>query len=114
MLENSRLSVVFVTRKHNARKETIKLYARVTIDGKRAEFSLNWEFEQSYWDERRKRGKGTSKYVISVNKYLDEVFTGLHEAHRELLKEEAPIPILRISCHMVKDVVLNLPMVRPL
>ena len=91
MLENSRLSVVFVTRKHNARKGTIKLYARVTIDGKRAEFSLNREFEHSYWDERRKRGKGTSKYVISVNKYLDEVFTGLHEAHRELLKEEAPI-----------------------
>ncbi len=81
MLENSRLSIVFVTRKLNLEVGNIRLYARVTIDGKRAEFSLNRELSVSLWDEKRKRGKGHSKYVISLNKYLDQVFTGLHEAH---------------------------------
>ena len=91
MLENSRLSVVFVTRKLNLEAGNIRLYARVTVDGKRAEFSLNRELQVSLWDEKRKRGKGFSKYVISLNKYLDQVFTGLHEAHRQLLQEEVDI-----------------------
>ncbi|ASO06403.1 site-specific integrase [Arenibacter algicola] len=91
MLENSRLSVVFVTRKLNLENGNIKLYARVTVDGKRAEFSLNRELPVSLWDEKRKRGKGFSKYVISLNKYMDQVFTGLHEAHRQLLQEEVDI-----------------------
>ena len=91
MLENSRLSVVFVTRKLNLENGNIKIYARVTVDGKRAEFSLNRELPVSLWDEKRKRGKGFSKYVISLNKYMDQVFTGLHEAHRQLLQEEVDI-----------------------
>lgn len=91
MLENSRLSVVFVIRKLTSKIDTIKVYARVTVEGKRAEFSLNRELLVSLWDEKRKRGKGFSKYVISLNKYLDQVFTGLHEAHRQLLQEEVDI-----------------------
>lgn len=91
MLENSRLSVVFLIRKLTSKIDTIKVYARVTVDGKRAEFSLNRELQVSLWDEKRKRGKGFSKYVISLNKYLDQVFTGLHEAHRQLLQEEVDI-----------------------
>ena len=91
MLENSRLSVVFVVRKLTSKVDTIKIYARVTVDGKRAEFNLNRELSVSLWDEKRKRGKGFSKYVISLNKYIDQVFTGLHEAHRQLLQEEVDI-----------------------
>ena len=83
--------MVFVTRKLNLENGNIKIYARVTVDGKRAEFSLNRELPVSLWDEKRKRGKGFSKYVISLNKYLDQVFTGLHEAHRQLLQEEVDI-----------------------
>jgi integrase len=91
MLENSRLSVVFIVRKLTSKIDTIKIYARVTVDGKRAEFNLNRELSVSLWDEKRKRGKGFSKYVISLNKYIDQVFTGLHEAHRQLLQEEVDI-----------------------
>ncbi len=91
MLGNSRLSIVFVTRKRNLEVGNIKIYVRVSVDGKRAEFSLNRELSVSLWDEKRKRGKGHSNYVISLNKYLDQVFTGLHEAHRQLLQEDVDI-----------------------
>lgn len=103
MLENSRLSVVFVTRKLNKVTGKLKLYARVTVDGKRAEFSLNRELEASLWDEKRKRGKGFSKYVISLNKYLDQVFMGLHEAHRQLLQEDVDITSAAIKARYLKE-----------
>jgi len=103
MLENSRLSVVFVVRKLTAKVDTIKVYARVTVDGKRAEFSLNRELAVSLWDEKRKRGKGHSKYVISLNKYLDQVFTGLHEAHRQLLQEDIDISSKAVKARFLKE-----------
>lgn len=103
MLENSRLSVVFVVRKLTSKVDTIKVYARVTVDGKRAEFSLNRELAVSLWDEKRKRGKGHSKYVISLNKYLDQVFTGLHEAHRQLLQEDIDISSKAVKARFLKE-----------
>lgn len=103
MLENSRLSIVFITRKLNLEKGNIRLYARITIDGKRAEFSLNRELSVSLWDEKRKRGKGHSKYVISLNKYLDQVFTGLHEAHRQLLQEDADITSAAVKARFLNE-----------
>jgi len=103
MLENSRLSVVFVTRKLNLEKGNVRLYARVTVDGKRAEFSLNRELAVSLWDEKRKRDKGHSKYVISLNKYLDQVFTGLHEAHRQLLQEDIDISSKAVKARFLKE-----------
>ncbi|WP_136469000.1 site-specific integrase [Flagellimonas onchidii] len=103
MLESSRLSVVFITRKLNLEKGSIKIYARVTIDGKRAEFSLNRELSVSLWDEKRKRGRGHSNYVISLNKYLDQVFTGLHEAHRQLLQEDADITSASVKARFLKE-----------
>ena len=103
MLKNSRLSVVFVVRKLTSKVDTIKVYARVTVDGKRAEFSLNRELAVSLWDEKRKRGKGHSKYVISLNKYLDQVFTGLHEAHRQLLQEDIDISSKAVKARFLKE-----------
>ncbi len=103
MLENSRLSIVFVTRKLNLEVGNIRLYVRITIDGKRAEFSLNRELSVSLWDEKRKRGKGHSNYVISLNKYLDQVFTGLHEAHRQLLQEDIDISSKAVKARFLKE-----------
>jgi site-specific recombinase XerD len=103
MLENSRLSVVFVVRKLTSKIDAIKIYARVTVDGKRAEFNLNRELSVSLWDEKRKRGKGFSKYVISLNKYMDQVFTGLHEAHRQLLQEEVDITSARVKARYLGE-----------
>jgi hypothetical protein len=103
MLENSRLSVVFVIRKLTSKIDTIKVYTRVTVDGKRVEFSINRELQVSLWGEKRKRGKGHSKYVISLNKYLDQVFTGLHEAHRQLLQEDVDICSAAVKSRFLKE-----------
>jgi len=97
MLNNSRLSVVFVARKLNGTTGNLRLYARVTVDGKRSEFSLNRELAVNLWDENRKRGRGSSRYVISINKYLDQVFTGLHEVHRELSQKKVGITSAKIK-----------------
>jgi len=91
MLENSRLSILFFTRNPEKETDSLKIYARVTSAGKRAEFSLNRDLKATLWDNSRKRGRGSSNYVLSLNKYLDQVFTGLHEAQRQLLEENKTV-----------------------
>ncbi len=97
MQKNNRLTINFFTRKHKVQSENRIVYCRITIDGERTDFSINREIKSNLWDNSRKRGKGFSSYVISLNKYLDHIYTGLHEAHRLLMVEEKVITPLAIK-----------------
>ncbi|WP_318312560.1 site-specific integrase [Flagellimonas crocea] len=97
MQKNNRLSINFFTRKHKVQSENRIVYCRITIDGERTDFSINREIKAKLWDNNRKRGKGYSNYVISLNKYLDQIYTGLHEAHRLLMAEDKVITPLAIK-----------------
>src|SRR5690606_15107773 len=97
MQKNNRLTINFFTRKHKVQSENRIVYCRITIDGERTDFSINREIKTNLWDNSRKRGKGFSNYVISLNKYLDQIYTGLHEAHRLLMAEGKVITPLAIK-----------------
>nr|WP_321411865.1 site-specific integrase [uncultured Allomuricauda sp.] len=97
MQKNNRLTINFFTRKHKVQSENLIVYCRITVDGERTDFSINREIKANLWDNNRKRGKGFSNYVISLNKYLDQIYTGLHEAHRLLMAEEKVITPLAIK-----------------
>ncbi|MBW8244033.1 site-specific integrase [Muricauda oceani] len=97
MQKNNRLTINFFTRKHKVQSENRIVYCRITIDGERTDFSINREIKANLWDNNRKRGKGFSSYVISLNKYLDQIYTGLHEAHRLMMAEEKVITPLYIK-----------------
>ena len=97
MQKNNRLTINFFTRKHKVQSENRIVYCRITIDGERTDFSINREIKANLWDNNRKRGKGFSSYVISLNKYLDQIYTGLHEAHRLMMAEDKVITPLSIK-----------------
>lgn len=63
------------------------IYARVTVNGRRAEISLKRQCCPSSWDERARRVKGRSQDVVSLNKYLDAKYSRLLDCYEELLKE---------------------------
>lgn len=63
------------------------IYARVTIDGKRAEISLKRYVSVNDWDETRGRVIGFSQKARLLNSYLDEVYVQLMDSHKQLLGE---------------------------
>ncbi|THV57057.1 site-specific integrase [Flagellimonas alvinocaridis] len=97
MQKNNRLTINFFTRKHRVQSDNLIIYCRITIDCERTDFSINREIKANLWDNNRKRGKGFSNYVVSLNKYLDQIYTGLHEAHRLMMAEEKVITPLGIK-----------------
>ena len=63
------------------------IYARITVDGKRAEISLQRKTSVTSWDTRSKRANSRTSEGKSLNIYLDQVYSDLLECQKQLLGE---------------------------
>jgi hypothetical protein len=62
----------------------VPLYARVTVNGKRAEISLKKKIDPIQWDVKRGNLKGSSKDIKTTNSYISQVRNDLFEIYVEL------------------------------
>ena len=63
------------------------IYARVTVNGKRAEISLDQWFPVAFWDAKMSRAAGRSIEARELNYHLDTVQFAIADVHETLLKE---------------------------
>lgn len=64
-------------------------YGRITVNGKRANISLQRKVILSEWDSKRGRAKGNKQESRLLNRYLDQVKNRIYIAYDELIKEKA-------------------------
>ncbi|MCB0432287.1 MAG: site-specific integrase, partial [Mangrovimonas sp.] len=67
----------------------VSVYARITVNGKRANISLQRKVIVSEWDSNKGRARGNKQESRLLNRYLDQVKNRIYEAHDELVKEKA-------------------------
>ena len=60
------------------------IYARVTVDGKRAEISLKRETSVTYWDTKSKKTTARTIEGKALNQYLDQVYAKLLDCYKQL------------------------------
>ena len=87
MRNNSTLTVLIFTRDITYNPEKLTIYARITVDGRRAEISLKRYVGVNVWDVSKGRVIGTTQKARILNSYLDEVYVQLMDAHKQLLQE---------------------------
>ncbi|MGB5378230.1 Arm DNA-binding domain-containing protein [Muriicola sp.] len=88
MRTTSTFSVLFWIHGHRIDKNNLtQVYARITLNGKRAVMSLNQKVDVDLWDSKRQRLKGNSRTVKTINNYLDEVRSDLVICYRDLKHE---------------------------
>lgn len=63
------------------------VYARITVNGNRAEISLKRSISVTSWDPKCKRAKARTEEGRALNQYLDRVYANLLECHKQLLEE---------------------------
>lgn len=73
-------------RANNARTSTKgqSLYARVTVNGKRAEISLNRKADADRWDAANSRMRGNTMEAKSLNHYLQQVKAELYQVYNQM------------------------------
>ncbi|WP_142785243.1 phage integrase SAM-like domain-containing protein [Changchengzhania lutea] len=63
------------------------VYARITVNGKRAEISLKRYQSVTSWAPQTKRAKPRTPNAPALNAYLDQVYADLLACHKQLLSE---------------------------
>ncbi len=81
-------SILFWLKLASANNGKAPLYARITVNGKRAELSLKQKIVISDWDVKKNRLKGLSDDTKKVNTYLKQVNSQLFEIYQNLKREK--------------------------
>jgi site-specific recombinase XerD len=79
-MKSSTFRVLFyVKRLKTLRNGALPIYARVTVNGQRAEFAIQQDIDEDLWDTLRSCAKGTSSRSKKINEYLDSVKAKLRD-----------------------------------
>ena len=76
--------IQFITRAKKYDKETGIVFARITVDGRRAEISLKKTISLNLWNKGKGCAKGSNPESRLLNTYLNQVQGKLTECYREL------------------------------
>lgn len=83
---NTKISVLFYVKKSKAKNDLqVPVYLRITVNGKRSEFSTGKTVDVSKWSSQMNRLKGNSEEARSTNKYFDILISRILEIERNLV-----------------------------
>ena len=95
------LGLIFYTRRKDRDPEMLSIMARITVNKKRAEISVKRSIPVYEWDHSRGRPKPLNHSLRLLNTYLDEVYTQILEAHKELVQERKCISAQAIKARFL-------------
>ena len=87
MKTSTTFSILFWLKLSKAKNGKAPLYARITVNGKRAEISLKRKIKIEFWSSAKNKVKGTNQEARIINAYLDQVSSELHQSKNELKSE---------------------------
>ena len=107
---NKTLKVHFYPKKRNGQSNnSIPIYLRLTIDGKRMEFAIQREVDPLKWNYHAGRLINTKRAEArQLNSFLDSMQAQIFEAQRELLNEGKEVTTLAIRDKLFKKEVPKL------
>lgn len=102
MKTSNTFSVLFWLKLASAKNGGAPLYARITVNGKRAELSLKQKLQISDWDAKKNRLKGFSDDARKINNYLKQVSSQLFETYQSLNREKKIVTSDLIKSHFLR------------
>jgi len=84
MKTSSTFSILIWINASRAKNNEAELFARITVNQKRANISLKRKVNIDSWDKNKSRAKGNSQKARLLNQYLDQVKSKLVQTHQVL------------------------------
>lgn len=83
---NAKVSVLFYARKSKSKANSrVPIYMRITVDGKRAEFSTGKSVDITKWSSLQNRLKGNSEEARTLNRHFDILQAKVLEIENKLV-----------------------------
>ena len=103
-MKNNTFSIIFFPRKSRSNSKLLKIYCRITVNGKRSEMSLQRSISVNNWDISKGKARGTTTNARFLNNYLDNIYSKLLNCHKQLLEEDKIISASAIKArYLGKD-----------
>ncbi|WP_291116033.1 site-specific integrase [Empedobacter sp. UBA7248] len=94
MKSRNTFGIQFVLRlPKNKKDEMAVVYARITVNGRRAEISLKSKVSINNWDEAKGRAKGKRDEIIKLNSHLEQVRSLIFDSYQELIQQNKPVSV---------------------
>jgi integrase len=77
----------YLKKRNNYEGGLIPIYMRVSVGGKRTEFTTQREWDPTKWNSSAGRASGTKEATRELNSFLDTLQTKVYEAQRKLVGE---------------------------
>lgn len=103
MKSQNTFAILFWINTSRAKDGVANLYARVTVNQKRANISLKHSIHVSKWDAKKKRSKGTDARAKQLNIYLDQTYTKLFQIYQDLTYKEELVTAKIIKAKFIGD-----------
>ena len=82
----NKISVLLFAKKSKAKGDhKVPVYLRITVDGKRSEFSTGKNVDVNKWNSEISRLRGNSEEARTINKYFDVLSAKILEVERNLI-----------------------------
>lgn len=85
MSTSNTFSILFLVYPKKISGNQVLIFARITVNNKRALISLKRRIPLDLWDSAKKRARGTSAEAKQINQYLDLVHSNLFQCYQDLL-----------------------------
>jgi len=95
--KNHTFGVVFYLRKYKTTGGKTPIYARITVNGMRTDFSIKRSVEQESWNMNKGLAKGSKGEIQSLNQYLEKVRAKIVNLYQELTLSGKMITALAIK-----------------
>jgi hypothetical protein len=81
MRSKKSFSILFWTYSKRTSQNHSPVYARITINGKRVNFSLKVRVNNELWDPKKQRARGNSHSARTLNHYLDQAYAKIFDCY---------------------------------
>ncbi len=96
-------SVLFYPKGSNIdKKGMIPIYLRITVNGKRSEFSIRRKVILTKWNSEGGKIRGTTADVRQLNRYMDSIKSKVYKIQEKLSEEES-----LITADIIKSIYLG-------
>ena len=103
MKTSTTFSILFWLKLSKTKNGKAPLYARITVNGKRAEISLKRKIKIDSWSSAKNKVKGTNQEARIINEFLDQVSSELHKSKNELSLEGKIISSQMVKMRYLKE-----------
>lgn len=103
MKSQNTFAILFWINASRAKNGVANIYARVTVNQKRANISLKHSIHTDKWDANKKRSKGTDAKARQLNGYLDQTYTRLFQIYQDLTYQEELVTAKIIKARFLGD-----------